>query len=94
VLPDLKLGHPLDRAAYVRYWKELQTQLEEMHRELGLLLDPGTAHEIRLVQEFARSVDSILLFLKDILMPRQLDAHLDHGFPAVREALRRRLERS
>ena len=47
--------------------------------------------EIRLVQEFALHVDDILLFLKDILMPRKLETHLDHGFQAVREALRRRL---
>jgi len=36
-------------------------------------------------------VDDILVFLQDVLMPRKLEAHLDDGFQAVREALRRRI---
>jgi len=38
-------------------------------------------------------VDGILVFLQDVLMPRKLEAHLDDGFEAVREALRRRILR-
>ena len=39
-------------------------------------------------------IDDILVFLNDVLMPRQLEAHLDNDFQAVREALRRRLQKS
>jgi hypothetical protein len=35
--------------------------------------------------------DDILVFLNDVLMPRQLEVHLDKDFQAVREARRRRL---
>jgi len=49
---------------------------------------------VRLVREFAHHVDGILVFLQDVLMPRKLEAHLDDGFEAVREALRRRIERT
>src|SRR5215218_1445491 len=42
-------------------------------------------------REFAHHVDDILVFLQDVLMPRKLEAHLDDGFQAVREALRRRI---
>jgi hypothetical protein len=34
-------------------------------------------------------VDGILYFLKDVLMSRKLKVHLDNGFEAVLEALRR-----
>jgi hypothetical protein len=44
-----------------------------------------------LVRNFAQDVDGILVFLQDVLMPRKLDAHLNDGFEAVREALRQRL---
>jgi hypothetical protein len=47
--------------------------------------------EVRLVREFAHHVDDILVFLQDVLMPRKLEAHLDDGFQAVRDALRRRM---
>jgi hypothetical protein len=41
--------------------------------------------------EFAHHIDDILGFCQDVLMPRKLEAHLDDGFAAVREALRRRI---
>ena len=58
-------------------------------RELG----SRRREEVRLVREFAHHVDGILVFLQDVLMPRKLEAHLDDGFEAVREALRRRILR-
>ena len=36
-------------------------------------------------------IDDILASLNDVLMPRQLEVHLDDDFQAVREALRQRL---
>jgi hypothetical protein len=42
--------------------------------------------------EFAHHVDEILVFLKDVLMPRKLEVHFDDGFEAVRGALWRRLQ--
>ena len=45
-------------------------------------------------RSFSQDVDGILLFVQDVLMPRNLEAHLDDGFQAVREALRRRIESS
>ena len=44
------------------------------------------------VNAYAWHVDGILVFLQDVLMPRKLEAHLDDGFQAVREVLRRRIE--
>jgi internalin A len=91
VLPEVKVGNALKRAPYVRYWKAEEKKLEKLHREMGLSLSPESMQEAKLVREFANCVDDILIFLNDILMPRQLEAHLDHGFAAVREALQRRM---
>ncbi|HWN43895.1 MAG TPA: COR domain-containing protein [Thermoanaerobaculia bacterium] len=91
VLPEVKVGNALKRAPHIRYWKAEGKKLEKLHRDLGLSLSPESVQEARLVQEFAHHIDAILVFLNDILMPRQLTAHLDHGFPAVREALQRRM---
>ena len=94
VLPEVKIGGLRDRASYVRYWREQKEELEEVFRELGPDLDPGSLRELRLVRSFTQDVDGILVFLQDILMPRKLEAHLDDGFEAVREALRRRIVRN
>jgi len=45
---------------------------------------PRVLGGVRQVREFAHPVDSILVFLQDVLMPRKLEAHLDDGFQAVR----------
>lgn len=91
VLPDVKMEKLGDRVPYVRYWREQLKEMKALHRELGLDLDPETHREARLVRSFAQDVDGILKFLQDVLMPRKLEAHLDNGFEAVREALRRRM---
>jgi internalin A len=92
VLPEVKIESLRDRVPYVRYWRERKEELEELFRELGTDLDPESLRELRLVRDFAQDVDSILLFLQDVLMPRKLEAHLDNGSQAVREALRRRYD--
>jgi hypothetical protein len=88
----VKIESLRDRVPYVRYWRERKEELEELFRELGTDLDPESLRELRLVRDFAQDVDSILLFLQDVLMPRKLEAHLDNGSQAVREALRRRYD--
>ncbi len=92
VLPEVKLDELSQRARYIRHWRDKAAEIEAMHAELYRQLDPATVAEIQLVREFAGHVSGILKYLQDVLMPRQLDAHLDHGFPAVRDALRRRVK--
>jgi internalin A len=92
VLPEVQITGPRDRAPYVRYWREQKKELEELLGELGPDLDPETFRELRLIRSFSQDVDGILRFVQDVLMPRNLEAHLDDGFQAVREALRRRME--
>jgi internalin A len=94
IFPEVKIERLRDRAPYVRYWKEQKKELEKLFRELGPDLDPGSLRELRLLRAFAQDVDGILLFLQDVLMPRKLEVHLEDGFQAVREALRRHLEES
>jgi internalin A len=95
VLPEVKVGSVPQRAPYIKHWKREEKKLEKLHRDLGLSLSAESVQEARLVREFAHHVDDILVFLADVLMPRKLEAHLDDGFQAVREALRRRMaERS
>jgi internalin A len=89
VLPGVKIGNLPERAPYVRYWRDKAHELAELHNELHSLLDPQTVQDIRLVREFSEHVDGILRFLNDVLMPRQLKVHLDQGFPAVLDAVRR-----
>jgi internalin A len=93
VLPEVKIEGLAERAPYVRYWKAHLEELRELHRELGEDLDPETLRELRLVRGFAQDVDGILRFLQDVLMPRKLEVHFEDGFRAVREALRRRVEK-
>jgi internalin A len=92
VLPDAKIGHLRDRAAYLRHWRDEAREHDRLYEELRDQLDPETVKEIRLVREFSQHVDGILKFLQDVLMPRQLEARLDQGFPAVLSALRRRIQ--
>jgi len=79
-----------ERAPYLKYWSARRTTLEALKRDLDNISTSSFA-EIRVVQEFAHNVDDILIFFQDVLMPRKLEAHLDDGFQAVREALWRRL---
>ncbi len=91
VLPEVRIGNLRERAPYLRYWREQAEELAGLQGDLGLQLSPESLKEARLVQEFSHHVDGILVFLQDVLMPRKLEAHLDDGFPAVLEALRRRI---
>jgi internalin A len=91
VLPEVRIGNLSERAPYLRYWRTQERDLRRLHRELGPNLDPRSQQEFRLVRSFAQDVDGILVFLQDVLMPRQLDVHFTDGFQVVREALRRRI---
>ena len=94
VLPKVKIGSVVERAPYVRYWMDYAKTLGELIRELGTNASSKSQQEARLVREFAHHIDDILVFLNDVLMPRQLEVHLDNDFKAVRDALRRRLGKS
>jgi internalin A len=91
LLPEVKVDEFSDRVPYLEYWTEQAESLEALIRDRRLRPSAESWRQFRLVQEFAHHVDDILWFLRDILMPRQLDAHLDQGFPAVLEALRWRI---
>lgn len=91
VLPEVKVGSFQQRAPYLKHWSDQAKSLEALVRDPDLRPGSQSWEEVRLVREFAHHVDDILVFLNDVLMPRQLEAHLDHGFPAVREALQRRI---
>ena len=91
VLPEVKVGSLPQRLPYLKHWSEQAKSLEELVRDPDLRPSSQSWEEVRLVREFAHHVDDILVFLNDVLMPRQLKAHLDHGFPALREALQRRI---
>jgi internalin A len=93
VLPEVKINGAVERAPYVKHWINQAKTLEKLIRDLGINASRKTQQEARLVREFAHHIDDILVFLNDVLMPRQLEVHLDNDFQAVREALRRRLAR-
>jgi internalin A len=90
VLPEVKVGNIWERLPYLKYWADQADSLKALPPDLYLQLSAESLQEARLVREFAHHVDDILVFLQDVLMPRKLEAHLDDGFEAVREALRRR----
>lgn len=92
VLPGVRIGEVHERASYVEYWDQRAKSGQLLFQRMGTRLGPESVNEIRLMQEFAFHTDPILSFLNNILMPRQLEAHLDQGFPAVLEALRRRIQ--
>ncbi len=91
MMPGVKLASVKDRLPYMEYWSDQADKLEPLIRNPKLHPSSESWEEVRLVREFALHADAILRFLNDILMPRQLEAHLDNGFEAVRDALRRRL---
>ncbi len=90
VLPDVKIGTFEDRAPYLEHWSERAEKLEALIRNPKLKASKESWEEVRLIRAFAEDVDGILVFLNDVLMPRRLEAHLDQGFPAVLDAVRRR----
>ena len=92
ILPDVRIGNFEDRLPYLEYWGERAKKLEALIRNPAVSPSSESWEEVRLVREFAHHLDGILVFLQDVLMPRKLEAHLDNGFEAVREALRRRME--
>jgi len=94
VLPEVKVGNVRERLPYLEYWADQADSLEALIRNPKLRPSVESWEEVRLVREFAHHVDGILVFLQDVLMPRKLEAHLDDGFEAVREALRRRIVRN
>jgi internalin A len=92
VLPEVAIGTFEDRVPYMAHWSERAEQLEAMIRNPKIRPSRESWEEVRLIRAFADDIDGILVFLQDVLMPRQLEAHLDQGFPAVLEALRRRID--
>jgi internalin A len=92
VLPSVKIGTLKDRVPYMEHWSEQAESLEALVRNPKLRPSPESWEEVRLIRAFAEDVDSILVFLQEVLMPRQLEAHLDEGFPAVLSALRQRIQ--
>jgi internalin A len=91
VLPEVRVSSLQERLPYMEHWAEQAETLEALVRNTKLRPSSESWEEVRLVREFSHHVDDILVFLKDVLMPRNLEAHLDDGFQAVREALRRRM---
>ncbi len=91
VLPEVKIGDALERAPYQRYWADRAKKFEALRQDPDSTLSPESVKEINLTHDFARKVDGILAFLQDVLMSRDLEAHLEDEFKAVREALRRRM---
>jgi internalin A len=91
VLPEVKIGNFRERVPYLEHWSNEAQELEALIRRANLSPGSRSWEEVRLVREVAQHIDDILNFLQDVLMPRKLDAHLDNGFEAVREALWRRL---
>jgi hypothetical protein len=88
ILPEVAIATPAERAPYIRFWLDRAAADEKLSRELGLALSAESWEQARLVKEYAHHVDGILVFLQDILMPRNLDAQLADGFQAVRDAIR------
>jgi internalin A len=91
VLPEVKIGNLRERLPYLEYWASEAESLEALVRNPRISPSRESWEEVRLVREFAHHVDGILVFIQDVLMPRKLEAHLDDGFQAVRDALRLRM---
>ncbi len=91
VLPEVRVGSFQQRAPYLKHWSDQAKSLEALVRDPDLRPGSESWEEVRLIREFAHHVDDILVFLNDVLMPRKLEAHLDNGFQAVRDALRQRM---
>jgi internalin A len=90
VLPEVKIGNLRERLPYLEHWAGEAESLEAVARNPKISPSRESWEEVRLIREFAHHVDGILVFIQDVLMPRKLEVHLDDGFQAVREALRRR----
>jgi internalin A len=92
VLPEVRIEKLQERWVYIDHWKSEKEAVDVIDRKGGVLdLSPESFMEARLVREFAHHMDPILMFLRDVLMPRDLEVHFEGDFEAVREALRRRL---
>ncbi|MFN7961242.1 MAG: COR domain-containing protein [Thermoanaerobaculia bacterium] len=93
VLPGVKIGSALERSKHSDYWESQFEANQALLARRGTRLGQKSFAEVRLTEAFAQDIDDILAFLNDVLMPRKLEAHLDNGFEAVRQALWRRLAR-
>ncbi len=91
ILPEVRIGSFRERAPYLEFWSGQAAELEALIRRPDLQPSTESWDEVRLVREFAHHVDGILHFLHDVLMPRNVDAHLGDEFLAVRDAVRRLL---
>jgi hypothetical protein len=94
VLPEVKIGNVRERRTYMEFWAEQAEALETLIRNPKIMPSRESWEEVRLVRELSQHVDGILVFVQDVLMPRNLEVHLDDGFQAVRDALRRRTQPS
>jgi hypothetical protein len=92
VLPEVRIKNVRERLPYLQYWAEEAESLEALIRNPKISPSRESWEEVLLVREFAQHVDGILVFSRmSSLMPRRLEVHLDDGFQAVREALRRQM---
>ncbi|HSS48943.1 MAG TPA: toll/interleukin-1 receptor domain-containing protein [Thermoanaerobaculia bacterium] len=99
VISDRYLRSPYCMYEIYRLWQRHQGDSGDLAQHLlrALVRDPKLRpghqswKEVRLVEEFSLHVDDILVFVQNVLMPRNLEAHLDGNFEIVLTALRRRM---
>ncbi len=89
ILPEVKIGDLRERKPYLKFWSREHQELEATFRDPDLRPGPESLREVHRVRDFANHVDDILVFVNDILMPRNLGE--DDDFEPVRELLRKRL---
>ena len=92
VLPEVKLRRFEQRKPYLQFWSASAKELEASIRDPEIAPSKASWDEVRLVREFAQSVDEILCFVSDVLIPNNLDVLLGSDFEAVKATLLRRLK--
>jgi internalin A len=90
VMPvDLKIGRAVDRAPYVRHWRDEYVALAAAYKDLGFAaLGVQDREEWLAIQDFQHRVSDIMAWVADVLMPRGAE-----GLDAVLERLQTRPSR-
>ena len=91
VLPEVRISTFPQRKPYLKYWADQNREYQQALADPDITVSSASAREADYVREFAENVDDILVFIKDVLMPRNLPSHFGDGFAAVRDALWRRI---
>ncbi len=93
MLPDVKIGDIQESLPYLEYWDAQAKSVEALATRVNLLrLNRETFERARAGPGIRPPCGRYpRLFLRDVLMPRKLEAHLENDFQTVRDALRRRL---